>query len=79
MYEYLKHPQIQLNIYNLGDFHYLSGVEAITTNAYQTTAANGQTVAQNSPAYYVASALCRHGHGFHRFLTAGNNGLIRRF
>ncbi|QIP36669.1 TonB-dependent receptor [Komagataeibacter rhaeticus] len=54
---YLKHPQIQLNIYNLGDFHYLSGVEAITTNAYQTTAANGQTVAQNSPAYYVASTF----------------------
>ncbi|WP_258366089.1 hypothetical protein [Komagataeibacter rhaeticus] len=32
-------------------------MEAITTNAYQTTAANGQTVAQNSPAYYVASTF----------------------
>lgn len=51
-FSYAKKPEIRLNILNLFDRHYLSGVASPTTNALTT---NG--VAGSAPTYYVANGL----------------------
>jgi len=52
---FAKHPQIQLNLYNLGGSSYLSGVATPTTNAKPTTGVFGTVIPGSSPAYFVAS------------------------
>lgn len=49
---FLKRPQIQLNLINMGNEKYLSGAWGLTSNAKTTTAMNGTTqIAGSSPTY----------------------------
>lgn len=52
-----KHPQIQLNLINIGDNNYLSGVAGISGNARATKGVFGTTVAASAPAYYVGGGF----------------------
>ncbi|OUI81977.1 TonB-dependent receptor [Acetobacter tropicalis] len=53
-----KHPQIQLNLMNIGNEHYLSGAYGIKTNAKATTGIRGTTIAAaGSPTYYVGGGF----------------------
>jgi iron complex outermembrane recepter protein len=54
---FFKHPQIQLNLYNLGSARYLSGVSTVSSNALDTTGIRGSTIPGSSPYYYVASTF----------------------
>ncbi|NVN12138.1 MULTISPECIES: TonB-dependent receptor [Nguyenibacter] len=62
-----RHPQIQLNLMNLGDNKYLSGAGSNTGAAHDTRATNGQIVAGAAPVYVVGggfSALVSMSAGF---------------
>ncbi|HIV71862.1 MAG TPA: TonB-dependent receptor [Candidatus Aquabacterium excrementipullorum] len=48
-------PELRLNLMNVGDRKYLSGVNSVTTNAVATTAINGKTIAASQPTYLVAN------------------------
>ena len=53
---FLKHPEIRLNIVNLANNHYLSGVYSVQSNAVATKGVNGGTVAKSgTPSYYVST------------------------
>ncbi len=52
---FAKHPQIQLNLYNLGGASYLSGVATPSTNARTTVGVFGTTIAGTAPTYFIAS------------------------
>jgi iron complex outermembrane receptor protein len=55
---FLKQPKIQLNMFNLFDQKYLSGVSGVQTNAKDTKGVNGTTIAKaGDPTYYVGSRL----------------------
>lgn len=49
----IKAPNLQLNLYNVFDQKYLSGVSTVQTNAASTIGRNGSTIAGSNPAYYV--------------------------
>lgn len=51
-----KHPQIQLNLLNIGNSGYLSGTSSIKTNAH-TMVVNGHSVAGSAPQYYVGGGF----------------------
>ena len=52
----VKAPKIQLNVFNMFNTKYLSGVSSIQTNAKATTGVKGTTIAASSAAaYYVGS------------------------
>jgi iron complex outermembrane recepter protein len=53
----LKKPEIRLNILNIFNKQYLSGVYSATTNAKATTGVNGTTVAASTPTYLVANGI----------------------
>jgi len=58
------HPELRLNLINIGDNHYLSGVAGIAASSRATTGVHGTTIAaQGTPTYYV-------GGGFAALLTA---------
>lgn len=48
-------PELRLNLMNVGDRKYLSGVNSVSTNAVATTAINGRTIAASQPTYLVAN------------------------
>ncbi|GBR05363.1 TonB-dependent receptor [Acetobacter oeni] len=48
----IRHPQIQLNLMNIGDNHYLSG-SSYTSNAHTQIQTNGVAVAGSAPTYLV--------------------------
>jgi iron complex outermembrane receptor protein len=50
-------PELRLNILNIGDKKYLSGVNSPTTNSVATTGVNGATLAASQPSYLVANPL----------------------
>jgi iron complex outermembrane receptor protein len=50
-------PEIRLNVLNIGNKKYLSGVNSATTNAVATTGVNGATIAASQPTYLVANPL----------------------
>ncbi|WP_246331490.1 TonB-dependent receptor [Sphingomonas chungangi] len=50
-----RRTDLRLNVINATDPHVLSGVEAISTNAQDTTGRNGMTIAGSAPAYYIGS------------------------
>lgn len=52
---FLKRPQIQLNLINLGDTRYLSGAWGLTSNAVATTGVYGHTIAASQPTYITGS------------------------
>jgi iron complex outermembrane recepter protein len=52
-----KHPQVQLNIANLGGSAYLSGLAGATANAKATQGIYGHTVSGVAPLYIVGGGL----------------------
>ena len=56
-YMYLKHPQIQLNLMNIGNNGFLSGVSGLSTNAKATKGVYGSTIAGSSPTYFVGGGF----------------------
>ncbi len=59
----LKAPSLRLNLINITNEHYLSGVADPTLNARNTTGRYGTTIAGSSPDYYI-------GGGFSALATA---------
>ncbi|MBM3098861.1 TonB-dependent receptor [Gluconobacter cerinus] len=55
-YGRIKHPQIQLNLTNLGDNHYLSG-SSYTSNAKAHVTSTGATASASAPVYYVGGVF----------------------
>lgn len=51
-----KHPQLQLNLLNIGNSGYLSGTSSIKTNA-RTMMVAGHSVAGSAPQYYVGGGF----------------------
>jgi len=56
------HPQIQLNLVNIGDNNYLSGVNSVAGSAQTTRGVYGTTLAGGAPTYVV-------GGGFGAFVS----------
>jgi iron complex outermembrane receptor protein len=52
-----RHPQIQLNLVNIGDNNYLSGVAGVSGNAATTKGVYGTTLAGGSPSYFVGGGF----------------------
>ncbi len=52
-----RHPQIQLNLANLADTSYLSGVAGISGNAVATRGVFGNIVAASAPNYFVGAGF----------------------
>ena len=50
-------PELRLNLLNVGNRKYLSGVNSPTTNAVATTGTNGATIAASQPSYVVANTF----------------------
>nr|WP_242011244.1 TonB-dependent receptor [Acetobacter fallax] len=50
-----QHPQIQLNLTNIGDSHYLAMAASTTANAYDTLSRSGAVVAGSSPIYSIGA------------------------
>jgi iron complex outermembrane receptor protein len=50
-----QRTDLRLNAINVTNPHVLSGVEAISTNAQDTTGRNGTVIAGSAPAYYIGS------------------------
>ena len=57
-----KSPTVQLNLVNLTDNHFLSGISSISTNANPVNGVYGTSIAGSSPAYFI-------GEGFAAFAT----------
>jgi iron complex outermembrane receptor protein len=51
------HPEIKLNLINIGNVHYLSGPYEVTTNAQTTKGVYGTSIAGSSPLYYVGGGF----------------------
>mgnify|MGYP000908329747 CR=1 FL=1 len=56
-YHFVKHPQIQLNLINLGNSGYLSGASSLVGNAKATKGIYGSTIAAQTPLYYVGGGF----------------------
>jgi len=54
---FMKHPQFQMNLLNIGNNGYLSGVSSITGNAKATRGVYGTTIAASAPSYYVGGGF----------------------
>ena len=50
-----KRTDLRLNVINATNPHVLSGVEAISTNAQDTTGRNGTIIGGSAPAYYIGA------------------------
>jgi iron complex outermembrane receptor protein len=53
----LKKPEIRLNLLNLADRQYLSGVNSPTTNALATRGVNGNLISAGAPSYLIANGF----------------------
>lgn len=53
-FSYLHHPQIQINVTNFANAHYLSGVYGYTANAHAVNV-GGTTVNGSAPTYFVGA------------------------
>ncbi|WP_170211043.1 TonB-dependent receptor [Neokomagataea tanensis] len=53
--KYLDHPQVQLNLVNVTDTHYLAIANSTTTNAKTTTGIYGTSIAGSSPIYTIGA------------------------
>lgn len=54
---YIKKPEMQVNLINVGDSNYLSGIYTVRPNAKTTTGVNGTQIAGASPAYYLGGGF----------------------
>lgn len=64
---FAKHPQVQLNLINIGDNHYLSGISGFGGAAKSTKGIYGSTIAASTPTYVIGggfAALVSVGSGF---------------
>lgn len=59
----IKYPELKLNLINITNNHYLSGVASPGGNAHDTLGRNGTVIAGSAPTYYV-------GGGFAAMITA---------
>jgi len=50
-----RRTDLRINAINVTDPHVLSGVQAVSTNARDTTGRNGSVIAGSAPAYYIGS------------------------
>jgi iron complex outermembrane receptor protein len=51
------HPELKLNLINIGDVRYLSGPASITTNAQTEKGINGTVIPGASPTYYIGGGF----------------------
>jgi hypothetical protein len=58
-----RHPELRLNLVNITDSAFLSGVANPTANAHDTVGRYGSMIAGSAPSYFV-------GGGFAALLTA---------
>ncbi|WP_246285574.1 TonB-dependent receptor [Nguyenibacter vanlangensis] len=56
-FSYLKHPQIQLNLLNIGNNGFLSGVSGLSMNAKTMRGVFGSSIAGSAPTYYVGGGF----------------------
>lgn len=54
---FARSPQIQLNLINLGQSGYLSGVNSVSANARTTQGVYGTTIAGKAPTYFVGGGF----------------------
>jgi len=54
---FMKKPQVQLNLNNVTNNHYLSGVQGVTANALATTSRSGTVIAASAPTYNPAGGI----------------------
>jgi len=52
-----KKPQLQLNMTNITNKKYLSGIQGVTSNAQATIARNGTTIAGSAPTYLIGGGF----------------------
>ncbi|NVN11368.1 TonB-dependent receptor [Nguyenibacter vanlangensis] len=52
-----RHPQVQVNLINIGNEKYLSGAYGVTPNARTIRGVYGTSLAGSSPAYYVGAGF----------------------
>jgi iron complex outermembrane receptor protein len=59
VHDYLPsvHPEIKLNLINIGDVRYLSGPYSVTTNAQTTRGVYGTSIPGSSPLYYIGGGF----------------------
>ncbi|WP_342627967.1 TonB-dependent receptor [Nguyenibacter vanlangensis] len=53
---FARHPQIQMNIVNIGAENYLSGIQSVTANAHPVVV-GGHTIAGAAPLYLVGGGI----------------------
>lgn len=56
-FAWVRHPQIQLNLINLGNSGYLSGASSLVGNAKATRGVYGTNIAAQTPLYYVGGGF----------------------
>ena len=54
---FVKKPQLQLNLTNITDKKYLSGIQGVTSNAQTTLARNGTAIAGSAPTYLIGGGF----------------------
>jgi iron complex outermembrane receptor protein len=54
---FVKKPQMQLNMTNITNKKYLSGIQGVTSNAQATVARNGTTIAGSAPTYLIGGGF----------------------
>lgn len=54
---FLHSPQIMVNLINIGDSNYLSGIYSAKTNAKTTRGIYGTSIAGSSPTYYLGGGF----------------------
>jgi iron complex outermembrane receptor protein len=59
---FIKKPEARLNLINVADAKFLSGVASVTPNAHDAHDVHGAVIAGSAPTYYV-------GPGFAAVLT----------
>ncbi|CAK7192986.1 Vitamin B12 transporter BtuB [Commensalibacter sp. Nvir] len=62
-FDIIKYPELRLNLINITDQKYLSGVAGPTANAHDVRGRNGTVIPGSSPTYYI-------GGGFAAMVTA---------
>jgi iron complex outermembrane receptor protein len=51
------HPELKLNLINIGNVHYLSGPASVTTNSQTQKGVYGTSIAGSQPTYYVGGGF----------------------
>ncbi|MBB3472921.1 TonB-dependent receptor [Sphingomonas sp. BK345] len=54
---FVKKPQLQLNLTNIADRKYLSGIQGVTSNAQATASRQGNVIAGSAPTYLIGGGF----------------------